>query len=191
MPWLRSVVVTIIAALAVAAGSGRASAQDNASGTSGVVSSFGALNTQVRAGDFVYVTDASGSTVKGTLTALTDRSVDVCRNAGVRTIAAVDIRRIQRHQPDSPLTGVWIGAAIGAVPGIYWLIADPNECAGLCAEDYAAIGLGAVVGGLIDRAIHRRVTVYQASAADIRSPRVTMAPWVRHRGAGIRVATAW
>ena len=191
MSWLRSVVVTVAAALAVAAGSARASAQDTAPITSGAVPSLAALNTQVRAGDVVYVTDASGSTLKGALTAVTDRSVEVRRNGGIRTIAASDIRRIQRQQPDSPLTGVWIGAAIGAVPGIYWLIADPNECAGLCAEEYAAIGVGAVVGGLIDRAIHRRVTVYQASVADIRSPRVAIAPWARHRGAGIRVSTTW
>jgi hypothetical protein len=160
MSWRRSVVITVITAIAVAAGNGRASAQDTASGTTGGVSSFGALNTQVRAGDVVYVTDAAGSTIKGTLTALTDRSVDVRSKAAVRTIAAVDIRRIQRQQPDSSLTGVWIGAAVGAIPGIYWLIADPNECAGLCPEDYVAIGVGAAVGGVIDRAIHRRATVY-------------------------------
>jgi hypothetical protein len=34
---------------------------------------------------------------------------------------------------DAVLNGTLIGAGIGAIPGIYWLIADPNECAGLCA----------------------------------------------------------
>jgi len=39
------------------------------------------------------------------------------------------------RQPDSLLNGILIGAGVGAIPGIYWLIADPNECTGLCAED--------------------------------------------------------
>ena len=69
------------------------------------------------------------------------------------------------RQPDSLLNGILIGAGVGAIPGIYWLVADPNECTGLCAEDYAAIGVGAVVGGLIDRAITRKVTVHEAGTS--------------------------
>ena len=44
------------------------------------------------------------------------------------------------RQADSPLNGILIGAGVGAIPGIYWLVVDPNECTGLCPEDYAAIG---------------------------------------------------
>jgi hypothetical protein len=76
-----------------------------------------------------------------------------------------------RQQPDSPLTGVLLGGAAGSVPGIYSLVADPNECPGLCTEDDAAIAVGAIVGSLIDRAIHGKVTVYEAGERSSRARR--------------------
>jgi hypothetical protein len=57
-----------------------------------------------------------------------------------------------------------IGAGIGAIPGLYYLVSDPNECAGLCAEEYALIGIGTLVGALVDKAITRKVTVYERPA---------------------------
>ena len=57
------------------------------------------------------------------------------------------------READSPLNGILIGAGFGAIPGIYWLVVDPNECTGLCPEDYAAIAVGAVLGGS-DRPCH-------------------------------------
>lgn len=143
---------------------------------------------RVAAGDVVYVTDASGATIKGKLAALTDDEVQIVLAAGRRSVAAADVRRIQRQQPDSPLTGVAIGAAIGAIPGIYWLIADPNECTGMCPGEYVAIGVGALVGGLIDRAVTKKVTVYSAEAPGDRAPRVTIAPLVMRDRKGVQVA---
>ena len=87
---------------------------------------------------------------------------------------------------DAVLNGTLIGAGIGAIPGIYWLIADPNECAGLCAEDYVAIGVGAVVGALVDRAIRRRVTVYEFPVGG-RPGTVAIVPLAGAR-AGLQVA---
>src|SRR4029079_8727683 len=87
---------------------------------------------------------------------------------------------------DAVLNGTLIGAGIGAVPGIYWLIAVPNECAGLCAEDYVAIGVGAVVGALVDRAIRRRVTVYEFPVGG-RPGTVAIVPLAGAR-AGLQVA---
>jgi hypothetical protein len=90
----------------------------------------------VPVGDVVYVTDAAGITIKGKLAALTDDSVQVDIGADIRSVAAGQVRHIQWQQPDSPLTGVLIGAAGGATPGIYWLAVDPNECIGMCPEEY-------------------------------------------------------
>ena len=90
---------------------------------------------------------SSGSSVKGSLFALTVEAVQVQVGKELHTVSAGDVRRIQWQQPDSPLTGVLIGAAIGAIPGIYWLAADPNECTGMCPEEYALIAVGAIVGG--------------------------------------------
>jgi hypothetical protein len=77
---------------------------------------------------------------------------------------------------------------VGAFPGVYWLIADPNECTGMCPEEYAFIAIGAVVGGLIDRAITRKVTVYPAGTSSGGSNRLAIAPLVRRDRAGMRVS---
>ena len=126
-----------------------------------IASSVAALKARVPIGSDVHVTDSSGATMKGRLAGVADDMVQVSVGAGVRGVATADVRRIQWQQHDSPFTGVLIGAGIGAIPGIYWLAADPNECAGMCPEEYGFITIGAVVGGLLDHAIKRKVTVYR------------------------------
>ena len=115
-------------------------------------------------GDVVHVTDATGGTIKGRLAALPADALEVRIDGDVRRVPASQVRRIQWQKRDSALTGVVVGAAIGAVPGIYWLIADPNECTGLCPEEYALIAAGATIGGLVDRAIRKKITVYSAES---------------------------
>jgi hypothetical protein len=148
--------------------------------------SLSALMTRVRAGEIVYVTDAGGATLKGRVSAAGDDGVQLYVGRELRRVAGADVREIQREQPDSPLTGVLIGAGIGAIPGIYWLVADPNECTGMCPEDYASIAAGAVIGGLIDRAIRRKVTIYRAGAARDRT--VTIAPLLTPSRTALQVA---
>jgi hypothetical protein len=150
--------------------------------------SLASTKASVPVGDIVYVTDRTGVTLKGRLAAVTDDSVQVRARTDERSVPAAEIRRIQWQRPDSPLTGVLIGAAIGAVPGIYWLIVDPNECTGMCPEEYAAIGISAVVGGLIDHAIKKKVTVYAAPASSGRAGSVTIGPLVTRHRRGVQVA---
>jgi hypothetical protein len=144
------------------------------------------ITTRVPTGATVLVTDAQGGVVKGTLAAVGSHAIELRTKSGPRTVAASDLQRIQWQQTDSLLNGTLIGAGIGAIPGVYWLIADPNECAGLCAEDYVAIGVGAVVGALVDRAIKRRVTVYESSGGG-RGRRVAIVPLAGTR-TGLQVA---
>jgi hypothetical protein len=152
--------------------------------------SLGVVSARVPLGAAVYVTDSSGSTVKGSLIALTDEAVQVQVGRDLRTVSAGDVRRIQWQQPDSPLTGVLIGAGIGAIPGIYWLVADPNECAGMCPEEYALIAVGAVVGGLIDRAITKKVMVFAAGASG-GDGHVSVRPLVQRARKGVQVAVTF
>ena len=149
-------------------------------------SSLAALATRVPAGEVVYVTDVAGVTVKGRLRSATAAGLQLSTGSGVRDVPASKVRRVDRQQDDSPLTGALIGAGIGAIPGIYRLIADPNECAGLCREDYAAIAAGAAIGGLIDSASHKRVTVYLAGLAAAKQ--VTIAPLLRPGRHGLQMA---
>lgn len=150
-----------------------------------VSSSLAVVKTQLPAGAIIYVTDATGTTIKGTLIEIADDAIEMRRNAAVKSIRAVDIRRVRWQKHDSPLNGVLIGSAVGAIPGVYWLIADPNECTGLCAEDYVAIGVGALVGGLIDRAIKKTVTVYEATSPQ--TPKVTVSPLLAGHRLGLQV----
>jgi hypothetical protein len=150
--------------------------------------SFVALKTRVPVGDEVYVTDTTGGVLKGRLDAVTDDAVQVYVGADLRRVAAGSVRRIQWQQPDSPLTGVLIGAGIGAIPGLYWLAVDPNECGGLCAEEYALIAIGAAIGGWIDHAIKKKVTVYERRASDTPMRRVAVGPLLTRERIGVRLA---
>jgi hypothetical protein len=131
--------------------------------------SLAAVTSSVPLGDAVAVTDATGGTAKGSFAGVNETGLQVRVRDRLVSIAAADVRRIQWQRPDSPLTGMLIGAAIGAVPGIYWLIADPNECTGMCPEEYAVIAMGAAIGALIDHSIKKKVTVYAAAGGS--SPR--------------------
>ena len=152
------------------------------------VSTWAALAGRVAAGDRVYVTDTAGTTTAGTLTAVTDAALEVNVGGGRRRVAAADVHRIQSRQADSPLNGILIGAGFGAIPGIYWLVVDPNECTGLCPEDYAAIAVGAVLGGLIDRAVTGKVTVYEAGASGSSARRLLIGPLVGRKRSGVQLA---
>ena len=148
-------------------------------------SSLSAVTARVPIGDVVYVTETTGATLKGKLAGATEDAVEVNVQGVMRSVSAGHILQIQRRQSDSVLGGVLIGAAIGAVPGVYWLITDPNECSGMCPEEYALIGIGAAVGGLIDWLIKGRVTVYSAGAASGRSKDVIIGPLVKGDRTGV------
>ena len=146
------------------------------------------VEPQVPVGDVVYVSDNTGATIKGELAALTEDAVQVKVGAQVRSVAAAEVRRIVWQQPDSWLTGMLIGAGVGAVPGIYWLAADPNECSGICPEEYALIVIGAGVGGVVDLAIKTMVTVYSVEPRRGRTGRVILGPLVARDHMGVQVA---
>lgn len=128
-------------------------------------SSLLTVKATVPAGGVVDVTDIHGKTVTGVLGRVTSEVVEVIARGETRAVFARDVQRMRWRQQDSWVTGAVIGAGIGAIPGIYYLISDPNECAGLCPEEYAFVGIGALVGALVDKAVPRKVTVYERSAA--------------------------
>jgi hypothetical protein len=181
----RRLIVLVVLAWGGTTGAAFAQAPDQGPATT---ASLIAVKSRVPVGDVVYVTDTTGVTFKGKLSEVTDEAVQVYVRTGQRSVPAADIRRIQWQQRDSPLTGMLIGAAIGAIPGVYWLVVDPNECFGMCPEEYVSIGVGAVVGGLIDHVIKRKVTVYAAEASSGRATSVTMGPLVMRERKGVQVA---
>jgi hypothetical protein len=177
---LRTFVVSVLSTIVLNAVAVEASAQPSDPQTS-----LAAIKGQIPAGEVIYVTDITGATIRGKLAAITDESVEVHISATVRKLRAEDVSRIQWEKSDSPLTGGLIGAGIGAIHGIYWLVADPNECTGLCAEDYVAIGVGAIVGGLIDRAMKKKVTVYDTALP--KKTMVTISPFLIRDRRGLQL----
>ena len=145
------------------------------------------MRARVPIGEVVYVTNMMKATVKGTLAAVRDDTVELNVNNRVHSIAAAEVSRIQWQRPDSPRTGILIGAGIGATAGVYWHFADPNECTGLCPEDYAVIGIGALVGGLIDYAIKRKETVYVAGTPSRPLKSVDVGPLTSRDRRGVQV----
>jgi hypothetical protein len=124
------------------------------------------IRERVPRGSVLVVSDKSGVVVTGTLAAAADDALELEVLGDRRRFTADVIERVQWQRADSLLNGVLIGAGIGAIHGIYWLAADPNECRGLCSEDYVAIAAGGAIGALVDRAFHGLVTVYSAGAAN-------------------------
>jgi hypothetical protein len=133
------------------------------------------------------VTDVLGKTVTGVLGSVTSEVVEVTVGGQRRLVVARDIQRIRWRQQDSWVTGALIGAGIGAIPGLYYLMSDPNECAGLCAEEYALVGIGALVGALVDKAITKKVTVYEKPADGGAGPSLTCAPLLIGARWGVQV----
>jgi hypothetical protein len=108
--------------------------------------------------------------------------------AAAQSPTAAAVGRSESRQADSLLNGILIGAGVGAIPGIYWLVVDPNECTGLCTEDYVAIGVGAVIGGLIDRAITRKATVSEAGVSSSSTRHLLIRPFVGRKRSGVQLA---
>jgi len=106
------------------------------------------MKTTVPAGEVVHVTDTQGNTIKAVLGTVTSDAIELTVDGKTHAVPVRQVQRIRWQQHDTWLTGAVIGAGIGAIPGVYYLMSDPNECAGLCPEEYALVGVGALVGGL-------------------------------------------
>ena len=61
----------------------------------------------------------------------------------------------------------------------------------MCPEEYALIAIGALVGGLIDLALTKKVTVFDAGVSSGSKGRVSVGPLVRHARKGVLVAVTF
>ena len=162
------------------------------------VRDFTQLNTRLKPGDTVYVTDARGREVNGRITNLTSGSLAL--NAkGAPTLSANEVSTIQLRERDSLRRGALIGLGVGAVIGIGLCVAanaeDPHS---VRASEYAwcpaipgAIGAGIGVG--IDAITPgRKILVYRApGSAGAGSARLSVAPLITRRAKGVAVSFAF
>jgi len=146
------------------------------------VASFEQLNTRLKVGDTVWVTDAQGREVKGQITELHDASITLAE----RTFAAADVGRVRLRVNDSVLTGTLIGLATGVAAGAAVLgqgDTDPSA-GGIVGAALLFGGVGAAVGAGIDGMVHGKRDVYRAAGASS-SARLSIAPVVTPRTKGL------
>jgi hypothetical protein len=148
----------------------------------------------VSPGQTVWITMRDGRLSSGTLVDSRGTSIDVRSNGVTTTMSLGDILHVEAA--DRVRDGIGKGALIGAAAGIPLFVygiggcGNDSECgyyAVLYGLTWSAIGsgVGAVVGGIIDSLHEGRRTVYQGA------PRVTVAPIVTRRGAGVGAVIRW
>jgi hypothetical protein len=153
------------------------------------VKSFDQLNTRLKVGDTVWVTDAQGREIKGKVQGLDAASLKLDARTPL-WFAASDVRVIQERRPDSVKNGALIGlGAGGAFAIVAMLTQDFEGCTVGCVVGVLAYGgaIGAGVGALVDVMIPgKKQAVYRASgAAGATSARFSVAPVITPRTKGV------
>ncbi len=171
-----------------------------------IATTFTELETGVKPGRTVYVTNTTGQIQKGTLERFTPASADVNVSRATVHVLERDTVRITVREP------LWQGLVIGAGAGAFLggLAQAYGEAYG-CAldEGFGSVlgsapssdcdsqpvtgmligaGLGAAIGAGLDALMWKRTTVFASPKAG-KTARVTLAPIAGRRGVGIRVTT--
>ena len=157
------------------------------------VRDFSQLNTRLKPGDTVWVTDAQGREVKGTIRTLSPDTLTLSSD-DARSYAAADVLQLRQRRPDPLWNGAIIGLAVGGGLGIAmgdfsgsWRWSDAAVGALMFGSIGAGIGLGidAMIPG-------RRQVVYRAPGFAAASPaRLFAAPILTPRAKGLAVSFAF
>jgi hypothetical protein len=155
------------------------------------VKSFDQLNTRLKVGDTVWVTDAAGREVKGKIVDLAPEAVTVKADAS-RTYGPADVNLIHERRPDSFKNGALIGLAIGGGLSLGLCMAgSESEDYGWCALAVGIYGgVGAGIGVGIDALIPgKKLVAYRAPGTPGSSQaRLSLAPVITPRAKGLAVA---
>jgi hypothetical protein len=161
------------------------------------VKSFDQLNTRLKPGDTVWITDAQGREVKGKILELHDASIALDSN-GQTTLQVDSVRLVQRSTKSvgkAALWGMLVGgvafpalAALGAAGGSHC----EYEClpTGVVVITLAGIGAGIGAGlGAVHGAVHPagREEVYRAPGAS-GTARLSVAPVITPRTKGVALS---
>jgi hypothetical protein len=163
------------------------------------VKSFDQLNTRLKVGDTVWVTDVQGREVKGKIRELGPLSL-VIDSGGPRMLASADVRLVQERHADSKkdkaLIGLTVGAGGGFLLGVVLADALDESGSDLSSSESAALfaalgaGVGAGLGALFDglnpgkpRVVYRAAGFAGAALGTVR-----IAPVITPRTKGVVVA---
>ena len=157
------------------------------------VTSFDQLNTRLKPGDTVWLTDAEGRETKGKIRDLSPASLRLSAGGTTQDVEAARVGAIRVQPKDSLKNGVLWGVLIGFVGGALSCGLNP-ECAGDEAGAGIAAGLGIIgaaagagIGAWIDSAIKGpKLVVYRAPGASD-GTRLSLAPVITPRTKGVAV----
>jgi len=174
------VLATVLVAVSV-----RAAAQEP-------VKSFDQLNTRLKVGDKVWVTDAQGREVQGKIHSLSPDALTLGAD-GSKTFAAREVSAIRERRPDSLKNGALIGLGVGGGLALVacFSFAEGSDDGGWCAAVvgfYGGVGAGLGVG--IDALIpgQKRVAYRAPGAPGVASSRLSFAPVITPRHKGVAVS---
>ena len=137
-------------------------------------------------GEGVYVTDAGGRRLKGTITDMSSTGLVVTHRDQAWTMAAADVRRIDLQ--DSWANGIAYGmvTAAGSISAVCWATGGrPGECSYALLYGFPFVAIGGVVGGVVDALRHK--TVYRAAG----SVQASVSPIMSPGSLGAQVSIAW
>jgi len=125
------------------------------------------LESVIKPGDTVFITDRQGHETSGTLTLLSTDTLRIAAAGIEREVPRRDVGRVEKPDP------LWNGALIGA--GIFafgFAGGSGASCSPRCGTAVplgaiAGAGLGALLGAAIDKAIPGRSLVYESAEAGL------------------------
>jgi len=160
------------------------------------VKSFDQLNTRLKVGDTIYVTDAQGREIKGKIRDLGPSALTL--DSGTAAIVQADaVRLIVERKPRPIGRGALWGLGIGAAAGLALGVAVVAGCDGDddCAGAILVLGglfggwgagTGAVIGALIPG---KTLVLYRApGTAGASSARLSLAPVITPARKGVAVS---
>lgn len=159
------------------------------------VKSFDQLDTRLKAGDTVWVTDAQGREIKGKIRELTPSAL-VLDNGNGRTFEAGDVARINQRQGSKVRKGALWGVIVGGALSVGSLAYGAQGCTGeACGLAVLAvpilIGAGAGIGALVGKGMPgKELVVYRAPATGT-TTRIFFAPVITPRRTGVVVSFAF
>jgi len=161
------------------------------------VKSFDQLNTRLKAGDTIWVTDSQGREIEGKLSRLSPASLQLTTDGDVEELPAERVGTIRVQPADRLRNGVLWGALVGFVGGALSCGVNP-QCTGDEGGAGMAAGLGilgaaagAGIGALIDAAVKGpKLTVYRASGT-AGDAHFSIAPVITPRAKGVAVSFAF
>jgi len=159
------------------------------------VKSFDQLNTRLKVGDTVWVTDARSREIIGKIRDLSATSLLLDVSGTPRDFPAHEVRLVQARRQDGLRNGTLIGFAVGAVGLEAANLAATSlddDCSAGCHATFIVLGgaIGAGVGRIVDALIPgKQLVVYRAAGTAGASPgRLSLAPVITPRIKGVTVA---